>query len=238
MTKVTRLQRLSQKEEKSNIKRIILFSILSVGLIIIMVTIGLPSLGKLADFTGAFKGTSTANVDKSTPHPPIIDNLPEATNQATLNIGGISTTGSKVEVFVDRDKVGEAQFQDTKFKYELTLKNGDNNISAKAVSDLGIESDFSQTKKVVLDTQAPKINLNSPTDGQSFSGPDSQRIKVTGQTDKDSQVFVNGYLASVSLDGSFSVFIPLHEGDNNIEIKAADQAGNTTVQTIKVHYSK
>ena len=134
-------------------------------------------------------------------------------------------------------KVGETKVVNGKFQFEnLTLSEGENEISAKSISQSGKESDFSASIKVILDKTPPKLDVESPSDGQSFS--QDNRIKVIGKTDKDVQVYANGFLASVNNEGNFEVFVPVSEGESSIEIKAVDEAGNAKTETRKVNFKK
>ena len=47
-------------------------------------------------------------------------------------------------------------------------------------------------------------------------------------------VTVNGSFARVDGEGKFSVVIRLHEGDNDLLLKAVGRAGNAAEKTIKV----
>lgn len=237
MKRINRVQRLARKEEGDIIKRIVLLSALSVIIIILIFTIGIPLLGGFADLMGRILGNKNiANVSQSTvPSPPILESLPGATNSASLAVSGFASEGNKVEIFLNSNKVGEADVAGGKFKYEsVNLTSGDNEISVKSLSGSGKESDFSQVSKVILDKNAPKLTVDSPSDGQSFSGV--SKIIVQGVSDLDAEVLVNGFLAKVGSDGKYEVAIPLSEGDNTIEVKAIDNAGNTTVVKIKVNF--
>ena len=237
--KASRLERLSRREERRVVKRIVYLSIFSIILAVFLITLGIPLLGKFADFLNiVFRKNEVSQVDsKSAPLAPRLDPLLQATNSAILNISGFSQDETTVVIFDNLQKVGEAQVESGKFQFEnLKLKDGENEISAKAISKLGKESDFSPSIKVILDKNPPKLDIDSPFDAQSFS--QDNRIKVTGQTDRDAQVYANGFLASVSDDGNFEVFVPVLEGESTIEIKAIDEAGNIKVETRKVNFKK
>ncbi len=236
--KINRVQRLARREEGDVIKRIVILSILSVVIIVLIFTLGIPLLGNFADLLGKTLGSkgTAASSQSQISSPPVLDSLPTATNSATLAVSGFASGGDKVEIFLNSNKVGEADVTDGKFKYEsVNLKSGDNEISAKAVSSAGKESDSSEVSKVTLNTTAPKLKVDNPTDGQSFSGV--SKITVQGASDPNAEVLANGFLANVGSDGKFEVSIPLSGGDNTVEVKAIDNAGNTTVVKIKVHLS-
>lgn len=237
MKRINRVQRLARKEEGDIIKRIVLLSILSVIIIILIFTIGVPLLGGFADLLGRILGNknSTDSLQSTIPSPPILESLPSATNSATLAVSGFASDGSKVEIFLGASKVGEADVAAGKFNYEsLNLASGENEISAKSLSSSGKESDSSVVSKVTFDTTAPKLTVDNPSDGQSFSGV--SKIVVEGTSDANDEVLANGFLAKVGSDGKYKITIPLSEGDNTIEVKAIDNAGNTTIVKVKVNF--
>lgn len=237
--KPSRLERLSQKEETKVIKRIVYLSIFSIILAIFLMTLGVPLLGKFADFLNiVFRKNNVSQVDStSAPLAPNLDTLPQATNSATLTVTGFAQDETTVAVFDNMQKVGETKVENGKFQFEnLTLTEGGNEISAKAISTSGQESDFSENIKVMFDKTPPRLDVESPADGQSFS--QNNRIQVTGQTDRDAQVYANGFLASVDSEGKFEVSVPVSEGESTIEIKAIDEAGNVKVETRKVNFKK
>src|SRR3989338_1394411 len=234
-----RLERLSRREERKVVKRIVYLSVFSIILAVFLITLGIPLLGKFADFLNFVfrKNEISQVVTNSKPRPPIIDLLPQATNSANLMISGFSEDDTKVVIYNDSQNAGETKVENGKFQFEnLKLTDGQNEISAKAISKSCKESDFSQGVKVILDKEPPKLEVDTPSEGQSFS--QDNRIRVSGKTDKDAQVYANGFLASVTSDGDFEVLVPVLEGETTIEIKATDDAGNTKVETRKVNYKK
>ncbi len=239
MRKINRIQRLAGREEKDVIKRIFVLSVISLLIIVLFFTTGIPFLGKFADLMDSVFGNNKQDVNSSTivPQIPIIDTLPKFTNSSTITVTGFSSNSVRVEIFIDGQKTGETNVDSGRFKYEsLKLLEGENNISAKAFNTIGGESDFSEAMKIVFSSKEPKLEITAPFDSQEFSG--NNRIKVEGTSQKDAQVFANGFLANVSVEGKFDVTIPLAEGENNLEIKAVDEAGNTKIVTVKVVFRK
>src|SRR3972149_4497261 len=234
-----RLERLSRREERKVVKRIVYLSVFSIILAVFLITLGIPLLGKFADFLNlVFRKNEISQVDsKSAPRPPVLDLFLQATNSANLTISGFSEDETKVVIYNDSQNVGETKVENGKFQFEnLKLRDGENEISAKAIAKSGKESDFSGSVKIILDKEPPKLEIDTPSEGQSFS--QDNRIKVSGKTDRDAQVYANGFLASVTADGNFEVLVPVLEGETTIEIKATDDAGNTKVETRKINFKK
>ena len=59
---------------------------------------------------------------------------------------------------------------------------------------------------------------------------------VEGVASPDAVVSVNGALADVALDGSFSTLVSLEEGPNLIEVVASDYEGNEASEILTVIY--
>jgi len=238
MRKVNRLQRLARQEEESIIKRIFILSAISVVIIIIFFTVGVPFLGKFADLLDVVFKTNKNDVTTAAPvQAPIIDTLPSATNNINLTVTGFSNNASRVEIYLDSQKQGVAVVAAGRFKVDdIKLHDGENEITAKAFDDEDNASEFSQSKKIILDKKEPLLEVSTPVDSQEISG--NNRVKVGGKTEKDAQVYANGFLANVSAEAEFEVQIPLKEGENIIEVKASDEAGNSKIVSIKVNFRK
>lgn len=231
-----RIQELSRHEEKAVVRRVITLFAVTIILGVFMLTFGIGLLGKFADFLGVvFKNDSEVQ-NQTIPLPPTLDDLPAATNSARLVVSGFATEGEKVALYVNDEMKASSDIRDSLFRYEnLELKIGENKIAAKAIGDEK-ESDYSQAKTVIYDKEEPRLEIKSPTDGQTFYG--NNRIKVEGSTDRDSEVFAGGFLASIDLEGNFEVYVPVAEGESTIEVRAIDPAGNVKTQTRKVNFRK
>lgn len=237
MIKKRRIERLARREEKNLVKRIFYLSAFSIILAIFIFTLGIPILSKFADLTGGLLGGGDSDKPKDTTlSAPIIDPLPEATNSAELTVSGFAQEAQNVKIYLGDLVVGEVKPEAGSFEYnDLSLKNGENKISAKSVF-LGKESDFSNTETVIFDKEEPKLEIETPVEGQTISV--NNRVRVIGQTDKDSQVYANGFLGSTDSEGKFEVTVPLVEGENTIEVKAIDEAGNSVSKSVKVNFRK
>ena len=239
MKKNLRIDRLAKREERNTIKKIFYLTIVSAILAIILFTTGIQILGRFADFLEIiFPGKSSQQTDGSLqPSPPQLDRLPIATNSATLKVSGFSAGAASVDIYLNDQQIAEAEVNSEKFLFDnLPLKRGENTISAKAKSQSGKLSDFSQTLTILLDIDKPLLEIEAPNDGQTFSG--DNRIKVSGTTEGTAQVYANGFLANVDSEGKFDVFVPVVEGETTIEVKSVDEAGNTTSQMRKINYKK
>lgn len=238
MRKVNRLQRLARQEEQNIIKRIVILSAVSLFIIFIFFTTGIPFLGRFADLMDTVFKKGDEDISSNAPvQAPILDSLPPATNESNLTVTGFSNNAVKVEIYVSGEKFGETNVENGRFSLDsVQLEKGDNEIKAKAFDDAGKESDFSRSMIIIYDNKEPLLEITSPTDGQDVTG--NNRVNVEGKTENDAQVYANGFLANVLADGNFVVTIPLSEGENEIEVKASDEAGNTEIAKIKINFRK
>lgn len=237
MRRINRVQRLARREEKDTVRRIFLLSAVSVVLIFILLTVGVAALGKFADFLGLFfKGQEAGQTEETNIPAPILDTVSDMTNNENFKLTGFSASGEKVEIYKNDEIVGEIPLESGKFEHEILLEIGENRIAAKAIGANGRSSDFSPTVVMTLDKTEPKLEVTNPQNDQSFFG--NNRITVEGKTEKDAQVFVNNFLANVGVEGDFDALIALVDGDNEVEVKALDEAGNSNIVKIKVNFRK
>ncbi len=105
---------------------------------------------------------------------------------------------------------------------DVTLVEGPNTITAKAVSNAGNAG--TSTIRVTVDTVAPKVTLTGPKDR---SMTNKKMVTVTGLVDDPTAVVkVNNTPVQVS-KGAFTLSgVNLVEGNNTITATATDRAGN------------
>lgn len=106
----------------------------------------------------------------------------------------------------------------------LSLSEGINDIEIKATSENG---DMSvKHYKVICDTEAPYLMVESPSASQSVEG---DKLTVSGRTEANAIVTIDGEQAEVGTDGSFRKDIALSGVmSRTVNIKATDAAGNST----------
>lgn len=236
--RIQRVDLLTKRQEKLQVKKSFYLSLISIIIAVLILTFGIGVLGGFADLLNKIFTNENSNDGKSTTvQAPLLDELPIATNSAKLRISGLALEGKKVLFYINDEKAGEADVSGDRFSYEdLILHEGANDVKVKSQSENQTESDFSKSYKVIFDQKEPELTIDSPTEGQTFSG--NNRISIKGKSEKDAQVYANGFLANVNSDGNFEVFVPLNEGDNEIEVRAIDIAGNVKSQKIKVRFNK
>lgn len=232
--------RLSRREERQSKKKLI-YSLVGIVLVLFFLfKFGIPLLTQFSLFVaGKNQGNDTTQTTNQPTFiaPPILNQSFSATNSAQIKVSGTAQNKQQVKLYVNDQVVDTKDTQsDGTFSFDnVTLQNGDNKIQTKAkVNDK--ESDFSNTWTVTFQNKAPSLDVNSPSDGQSFSKDPS--ITVKGKTDADAKVTVNDFQAIVNDDGTFSYTMQMQNGDNQLKVIAQDAAGNKTEKDLKVTYSQ
>lgn len=234
MRRKTRLNRYSERKQK---KTIFLSVLGIVVLLFLLFKFGLPALINLSLFIAGNKGlTVTADNEISFISPPIFESAPVATNSARYEIKGTADKDSKVELLQNGKKKGEEETNDKgEFTFSVNLSEGENSFTARQIIK-DKKSDYSSPLVIIYKNSPPKLEVSNPQDGASFKKED-KFIEVTGSTDADTTVTVNGFYAAINESNEFSYSLGLNDGDNEIKIVAVDLAGNRTEKTVKVNYS-
>ena len=216
-------RRTLRQEELQAYRRIMLATLLVVGLIVGGYFLGVPLLANMggSDDSSIDKLGST---DSIAPAPPKINGLPDYINSGRISISGTAESGSTVEVFVNDEKELSALVdKEGLFTGEITLTSGENVISATAKDAAGNISKVSKSSKVIYDATPPSLVLLNEIPSTS----DSSSISLSAKTEPGAKASVNDRRAVVRQDGSFSLTIPLKPGKNVLTILAEDAAGNT-----------
>jgi hypothetical protein len=229
--------RLSRRMEDKTKKNFI-FSVLGIILIILLVLkFGIPLLVNLSIFlSGSQNKEETKIQNTSFIAPPVLDSFPIATASADIIVSGIASKKQTVNLYINGELVNTVNADDKgMFDFKETIKPGENTIKATVVTN-NKESDFSNIITTTFKSAAPSLNINSPSDNQSFS-KDQNVIEVKGITDPDVKVTVNGYWAITDNNGNYTYNLHLQSGENRIKVVATDIAGNNKESEIKVTYS-
>lgn len=226
-------------EERKLYKKTALLVVGMIGFGIFMFFIGIPAFVQVILFVSGFrkdKTVSNVSLSENALLPPSLDPISEATNTGTISLSGFGEKDASVVVYVNDVETKKVQTDnDGKFFIlNLPIKEGDNSITAKNVKD-DKESSFSAALSVSYLNKPPKLDIDSPHDGDKFSSEQKQ-VRVSGTTDPDNRITLNGRTVVVNTQGQFSFNFPLTGGDNEISIKAFDSAGNSVEKKVKVIY--
>lgn len=231
--------RLTRRSEKQT-KRQLYTSIGGiVAALFILYQFGPVVLTGTGSFLDSLFGKNKAQINYLSNAPyqtPNLDPIPSATPSSELIVSGKTNyQEGTIEIYVNDDLARETDVLETgDFSATVRLTSGTNTVKARYVNGKKT-SGFTQEHQVTYVKDAPKLDVQYPSDNAQFSKGD-QQITVAGKTDPDSTVTVNSRIAIVAGDGSFTSPLNLSDGENKITIEATNSAGKTTSRTITVTY--
>lgn len=199
---------------------------------------GLPVLARLAGFLIKTDNTPT-ELSELQPTPPIFSDVVEATFSATISVAGFAQPGVDVILHLNGAEIDRKLTSESgTFEFnELTLQDGDNSIFAYAETKKGVKSDQSKTYIIVRDNTKPTVTLSKPADGEVFRGQSQRITTFAGEvSEPGSRVYIGERMVIVQTDGKFNLPYQLVEGDQELQIRAIDKAGNEGVMTLKLRW--
>jgi len=241
MPRRIRTSRLNRNAEKQSKKQFLLFGIGTIIIIFLLVQFSGSILGLFGNIVFGIRGDEKLASDNKQIDEiliaPTLDNIPNATSSAQIDISGTSShEDGRIFLYVNGKETDSSSMgSNQKFTFRnVSLRNGENIIKAYYSID-DKKSEFSQEYAVIRSSEKPELELSSPSDGSTFKKAD-KKINVSGKTDPNSAVTVNGFRAVVNSEGEFSYFLELNVGDNKIIIESTNEAGIKESKEITVKY--
>lgn len=238
---MARYSRLESTEEKRNFRNAVIFTGLSILTLVILFVFGIPAVGRVAGFVSDLKngGSPIKNNDKTPPPPPRFNTYNDFTNSEYFTISGTSEPGSILKLNLNGAVKESVVDKDGKFTYtDLKLIEGENKFWAVAVDAAGNPSQNSNEHTINYDVKPPVLTIENPVDGTNFFGSTQRQININGQSEPGSGVTINDRFVSVNGEGKFQYPITLNSGDNVLNIKTTDKAGNTSEKSITLIFSE
>ena len=234
-----RYSRLARTEERQSIRRAIFFTFLTVVSIFAFIFLGLPVLAKFAGFLTDLKksGLPIEINDTTPPAPPKLDNLPEYTNEFSVEIKGTTEAGASVILFLNDDEEELVVNKDGEFNFTFKLDKGENTVSVKASDAAGNESQETDVYKIIFDNEPPELEITSPEDGKEFYGSKERQVSINGKTEESASVTINDRIVAVDVSGNFTFVTTLSEGENGFTIKTEDKAGNSNEASLTLRFT-
>jgi len=234
-----RLTRFGRIEEKKQKKRLVLAIVGSIALVVFLLIFGFKLLIGFSLLVEKLHGSAqpTQNPTQTIILPPSLDPLPAATNSSSLVVSGSGQSGLTAVLYINDSETKDISItQSGTFVAQITnLKDGTNTISAKLMDTKGNISDLSNVVTVEIKQKQPTLTITSPSDNTSILG-DNNNVTISGSTDDNTTVTVNGHVIVINSDNSFSYQYPLSTGQTKLTIVATDDAGNTTTVERNVTY--
>ena len=231
--------RLASVEERKNIKKAILFIVLTIAILTLLFFVGIPILGRFTGFVsdlGKSDKAITQN-DKTPPAPPRFNQFPDFTNQQSITITGNSESAATIKFTFNGNEQNSLTDKDGNFSFNVNLNDGENNFSVVAVDTAGNISQKTKEYKIIFDNKAPDLTIDSPSDGSQFFGSKQRQITIQGTTDNTAQVTINERIISVDGNGKFQYTTTLNDGENKFKVKSVDQAGNVTEKDLSFTFT-
>lgn len=234
-----RYSRLASVEERKNIRRAFTYGLLTLGVVLLFIFLGLPILAKFAGFLTDLRKSSLPieQQDTTPPAPPRIETLKEATNELKVEIKGTTEPGATVILSLNGKNQEVLANREGDFSFTFSLRKGENTVSAKAKDEAGNESQETDVIKITFDDDKPALSINSPEDGSEFFGSRERQVVIEGETENNATLNINDRLVVVDEDGTFAFATTLSEGENVFNIKTTDKAGNTTEETLTLRFT-
>ncbi len=224
-----RISRLAKKQEIKSLRKAVIFFLLSLGLILALIFLGIPLLIKFAIFIGNIRSSYTPNETENVipPPPPRFKQTFEATNSAVIRLEGYADPDSLIDLYVSGiPQVKTSSKSDGTFVINnFKLTPGRNEISATVTDKSGKTSQLSRVIDIELDNIPPNLTIISPTNNSTYYGGNN-RVEIKGETDEATTITINDRFVIVDSRGEFNYPFILSLGENKIKIMAIDKAGN------------
>jgi bacillopeptidase F len=238
MNKRKKLQTQHDERLKQKLKNIVFVTILIPATMLFAFVFFGPQISSIFGLISTYRDNGGPE-DRTQVSVPIFKDPPTSVNTTSLNLTGFAEAGTTVKLFVNGpEKATTVTTSDGIFTFrDIGLIKGRNTIFARAVDQNGNESEKSQTVTVVVDSEKPKITLETPQDGDVIRNLDS-RILIKGSVDKKAVIRVNDSLAIQRPDLTFELLLGVEQGELEIKVEAIDEAGNSEFIEITVTYVK
>ena len=224
-------------EEKTIYRRLAIIGGITLILLLVTWFWGI-SFVRILGALGTTDSEDTNQVGFETPlQKPSITSLPEFTNKEKITISGATSPEAALTLFVNGIQSGNTTANGSGgFTFvNVNLKDGLNLLKIRATNTSGGTQE--NTELITLDKTKPKLEITTPSDDQIFP-KNTKNVTIKGKTDPESEVYVNLIQAVTDQDGKFTHVLSLSTGENKIEVKSTDQAGNIKTVKISVIVSK
>lgn len=228
--------RLLKKEKKKLERQTFWFILLAVVMGVFFLFVILPQSVRL--FTAFFGGPIEIDTaDDIPPQIPLLSIPYSATPSATMQLAGFAEAESTLVVVHNGEEIDQLVVpEDGEFVLDLQFAEGAHTLSAYSIDAAGNESKLSREYDITIDSQDPEIELFNIKDEQKVELRQNQRLTIEGQTEAGAKVYLNDRLSLPDKDGFFSTLFFLKEGENELQFRAVDAAGNVGEKVVKVEF--
>lgn len=232
------MSRLERHQNKTFIQKMAIAIVLFIAFVIFFFSVGIKVLVSFTLFLNQLAnsgGKQQTTEQKKVFNTVAIDPIPSATNSANILFSGTALNFDSLEIYLNNEKLDEIDISDT-FSGEVKgLEKGENTIYFIAKSSETKETKETDPYEVLYKNEKPKLDIQEPSDNSRTNKDD---VKVSGQTDKETSIRINGQPIITDSEGKFTTMVRLKDGENKILIVAEDIVGNQEQKELKVTYSK
>ncbi|OGY20979.1 MAG: hypothetical protein A2126_03100 [Candidatus Woykebacteria bacterium GWB1_45_5] len=226
--------RQTSKEEKMIYRRLTIIGGVTIVILLIVWFWGLTFVRVIG-----WLGTKTSGNEAPPPEyeiplqKPALHDLPEFTNQDKITISGSATAQANVILVINGTEIGKTVADSSgSFSFvDAPLKIGTNLIKVTASDKTG--KSLEERAIVTLDKQLPNLQVSEPSNKQDFP-KGTKQITIKGTAEAESTVFVNSIQAMLDQNAGFAYSLDVSPGENKIEVKAVDNAGNSKIIDLTV----
>lgn len=170
---------------------------------------------------------------------PQLTNFKPLVNQNSINFEGVAQAKSKVVLYLNGNYLTETLTNESgKFIFsEIGIVKGKNTVKLYAQTLNGVKSEETELYEINFDDIKPeikKINIKDNEDIRNLN----QNINIIGEVSEPVEIEINGRRVFNIMGNNFDYLLGLKEGENKVEIKITDKAGNELKQTYKLNYQK
>lgn len=148
---------------------------------------------------------------------------------AWLNSTRFNLTGT-AEPFCNVSAGGKGLMVEADGIFEIPLELGEGPQAVHITATDATGNTFTITRNITIDTTPPQLVLVSPANGSATSLP---YMVFNGTVDPEARLTIGGEVQAVE-NGTFSVIVPLKEGNNTVVVRAEDRARNANVAVVQV----
>lgn len=229
--------RLAKKQQKKLAQQTVLIIFIIFALILGFLFLVLPNIVRVA-FNVLDGDVITNSSDNIPPQIPILNAPVEATHSGSINLSGFGEAKSEVILVLNGEEVEKKTISDEgEFSFDVTLTEGENTITTYAIDEAQNESFTSRKYNIILDTQSPTIEIETPENDSRITLRKNQITAVKGTTEPNAKVYIGGRLSFANSEGNFAGTYSLTEGDNKILIRSVDKAGNQSELELTINFA-
>lgn len=172
------------------------------------------------------RGQASPDKDTFAPQAPVFTPPAEFSNSTQFELAGFTEPEANVSLLINElSRQEQKAGTDGAFRFSLSLTEGEYVVAVTATDEAGNIS-RSVESPITIDVTPPDISVTNPSSGTSYTLPSQRSVTIEGTASEAVTVTALNARTVTHEAGTFKLPIQLAQGDNQIEIKAKDQAGN------------